>query len=93
MTKTLWQRVIEKWFTEHPASVSETYAEHFSKAMHFAMKLFYAGFACAIHAIVPGCCVTTGSKAIRDLHDEMVTFRVKKPAADSADGTSIEYMI
>ena len=88
--------MIKKWFTEHPASVNETYMEHFCKASSFSWQLFKASLACLIHAFFPACCVKTGSKAITDLHNKMVTFRVKGSelqAQPSAKEEHIEYMI
>jgi hypothetical protein len=88
--------MFKQLFIDHPNSVNETYPQHFVTAMSFSMKLFQAAIACFIHALVPGFCVKTGSKAITELHIKMVTFRVKgcdegvsKKQADS----SIEYMI
>lgn len=88
--------MIKKWFTEHPASVNETYFEHFGNAMSFSGQLFRASIACLIHAFFPACCVKSGSKAITDLHNKMVKFRVKgseKLSSSSVTEESIEYMI
>lgn len=88
--------MFKQLFIDHPKSVNETYTQHFFTAMSFSMKLFQAAIACFIHALVPGFCVKTGSKAITELHVKMVTFRVKGSAEEAsnkqADG-SIEYMI
>ncbi|WP_299073761.1 DUF6356 family protein [uncultured Paraglaciecola sp.] len=83
-------------FIDHPKSVNETYVEHFFVAMSFSIKLFKAAFASFIHAIVPGLCVKTGSKAITELHVKMVAFRVKKSGKSLSSNEldeSIEYMI
>lgn len=88
--------MINKWFTEHPASVNETYFEHFGNAISFSWQLFRASIACLIHAFFPACCVKSGSKAISDLHNKMVKFRVKGSAPESSEQIveeSIEYMI
>jgi hypothetical protein len=88
--------MLKQLFVDHPKSVNETYIQHFCTAMSFSMKLFQAAIACFIHALVPGFCVKTGSKAITELHVKMVTFRVKGSSGvapdKQADG-SIEYMI
>ncbi len=64
--------------------------------MSFSMKLFKAAIACFIHALVPGLCIKTGSKAITELHVKMVTFRVESnndvASTEQTEG-SIEYMI
>jgi hypothetical protein len=88
--------MFKKLFIDHPASIQETYVEHFVHAMSFSMKLFKAAFACFIHAVVPGLCIKTGSRAITELHHSMVVFRVngskKDSANDDLDGAP-EYMI
>jgi hypothetical protein len=60
------------------------------------MKLFKAAIACFIHALIPGLCIKTGSKAITELHVNMVTFRVKSSSEVTSNKQvedSIEYMI
>ncbi len=88
--------MFKKLFINHPKSVNETYIQHFFTAMSFSMKLFKAAIACFIHALVPGLCIKTGSKAITELHVKMVTFRVKsnnEAATNEQPEGSIEYMI
>lgn len=58
-------------FTDHPASVGETYGEHFLVATHFAAELAKASFACAVHAFYPNACTTTASGKVRALYAEM----------------------
>ena len=55
-------------FRDHPASVGETYVEHMAFAAWFAFKLFLAGGAALIHAIVPSLFETTASTHIRELY-------------------------
>jgi len=62
---------LKAYFTEHPASVGESYGEHFRVASHFSKELLLAGIACAVHAIVPNLFTTTGSSKVRQLHSEM----------------------
>lgn len=62
-------------FTEHPESVGETYFEHMGTASWFAMNMFVAGFACAVHALLPFAFQKTGSLRIKLLHDRMVLNR------------------
>jgi hypothetical protein len=88
--------MFNKLFCDHPASVQETYVQHFCHAMSFSIKLFKAAFACFIHAVVPGLCIKTGSRAITELHHSMVEFRVKtsEEKGPSSDFNSApEYMI
>lgn len=62
-------------FTDHPASVGETYGQHLHHAGYFGIRMMFAGFACLIHAILPFLFVKTGSLAITELHHKMVTHR------------------
>jgi hypothetical protein len=64
-----------KIFTEHPASVGETYAEHFRTATSFSAAMIAGGLACLFHAVFPFLCVTTASRTIARLHDKMVVNR------------------
>jgi hypothetical protein len=88
--------IFNKLFRDHPASVKETYLQHFWHAMSFSMKLFKAAFACFVHGVVPGLCIKTGSRAITELHQSMVVFRVKgseKGPQNSDFDSTPEYMI
>jgi|TARA_R110000868_G_scaffold2006_9_gene15803 hypothetical protein len=88
--------MFNKLFSDHPASVQETYTQHLCHAMSFSMKLFKAAFACFIHGLVPGLCIKTGSRAITELHQSMVVFRVKgskKESQNSDFDSAPEYMI
>jgi len=62
-------------FTEHPASVGETYTEHMGRAACFGVRMIGAGVACLIHALLPFLFVRTGSSAIAELNDRMVVNR------------------
>ena len=50
-------------FTEHPASVDETYLQH----ARFAFWLGLAALAALVHAVIPKLCETTASTIIRRL--------------------------
>lgn len=63
-------------FTEHPASVGETYGQHFVVACSFGGAMLRGGLACLLHAVFPFLCVRTGSSTIRGLHERMVVNRV-----------------
>jgi len=65
-------------FTSHPASVGETYLEHLASAWSFAWRMLTAAMACFLHGIFPFLFVSTGSSAIRELHDRMVVNRAKR---------------
>lgn len=72
---------MKRLFTEHPASVGESYLEHLGQALSFAGPLFLAALACLVHAFLPFLCVKTGSRAITRLHGRMVTHRDRRAAA------------
>ena len=55
-------------FTEHPASVDETYFEHMRFAAGMSAKLLKAAWCCGIHAVMPWRHCTTGSTAIKEMH-------------------------
>lgn len=74
---------LAKAFTEHPASVGETYFQHFNHSMSFSLRMLGGGLACMAHAFFPFLCVRTGSTQINKLHDKMVVNRDKQtPCAD-----------
>jgi hypothetical protein len=64
-------------FTEHPASVGETYGEHMMSAWGFAGRMVVAACACFVHGIFPFLCGTTGSGTIRELYGRMITHRLR----------------
>jgi hypothetical protein len=66
---------LHRLFTEHPASVGETYWGHLVRASWFSGKMLLAAGACLIHALFPFLFVKTGSQAITQLYSEMVTHR------------------
>ncbi len=55
-------------FRDHPASVGETYLGHMAFAAWFASRLFLAGGAALIHAVIPCLFETTASTHIRALY-------------------------
>lgn len=69
-------------FTQHPATVGESYFEHMGQAFSFAGSMFVGSLACAIHGLLPFLCLTTGSSTIRRLHQRMVTHRVRPQNTD-----------
>lgn len=62
-------------FTEHPATVGETYGQHFVTAMGFSLSLLRAAYCCGLHAVFPFICEKTGSQCIEGLYERMVTNR------------------
>lgn len=58
-------------FTEHPASLGETYPQHMRAALSFAGPLAKAAGAALVHAVFPFLFVTTASDTIKTLHGRM----------------------
>ncbi len=68
---------LQTLFTDHPASVGESYREHFAHASGFGLRMILGGLACILHGLLPFLFVRTGSKQVRVLHERMVTNRTK----------------
>jgi hypothetical protein len=62
-------------FTDHPASVGETYGEHLAAASGFGLGMIFGGLACLVHGLLPFLFVRTGSSTIARLHERMVVNR------------------
>jgi hypothetical protein len=68
-----------RFFTEHPASVGETYFEHLGVAMRFGLTMISGGLACCLHGLLPALCAKKGSETVRALHARMILHRKGKP--------------
>ncbi len=68
-------RALPRPFTDHPASVGESYAEHAQSAFGFAWRLQAASWAALVHALLPFLFAKTASGLITTLHQRMVTNR------------------
>jgi len=62
-------------FTEHPASVGESYGKHLGRATCFGLRMVCAGIACLVHGVLPFLFERTGSRAIADLNERMLVKR------------------
>jgi hypothetical protein len=62
-------------FTEHPASVGESYTTHFRHAAGFSISMLRGGLACMVHAVFPFLCTKTGSGIVASLNTRMITSR------------------
>ena len=74
-----------KLFTEHPASVGETYGEQMVMATGFGVRMIAGGIACLMHGQLPFLFVKTVSNWIAQLHDTMVANRRRKPMLTGLD--------
>jgi hypothetical protein len=76
---------LRRLFTEHPASVNETYWQHFANAMGFGLRMIGGGFVCIVHAFLPGVFCKTASGTIGELHDRMVVNRNRLSPSAAAE--------
>ena len=63
---------LRQWFLAHPASVGETYAEHFRVAAYFGLSMVAGGLACLVHALFPALFERTGSASVKRLYSKMI---------------------
>ncbi len=59
-------------FTAHPASLNESYGQHFWQAVGYSFKLWGAGTACLIHAIFPFLFAKTASNCLIHLTTDLI---------------------
>lgn len=62
---------LPRCFSDHPASVGESYVEHMRTALSFAGPLAAAAAAALVHAFLPWLFVTRASGTVRALHERM----------------------
>lgn len=80
--------MLDRWFLAHPRSVNESYLEHQACALKFSGSLLKASAICFVHALVPALFERTGSTMVKQLHQEMVTHRMRRPALSDASEAS-----
>jgi hypothetical protein len=64
-------------FVEHPASVGESYGQHFFHAFGFSLRMAAGALAVGVHAVFPFLFTRTGSAVLSSLHSDMITHRVR----------------
>ncbi len=79
-------------FLDHPASVGESYVEHFGVASRFGLTMIRGGLAGLVHAVLPFACKTTGSRTVMRLNQQIVDKRAAV-AADEVQRRTVEYVI
>jgi hypothetical protein len=72
--------MLSQLFTEHPATVNESYLQHFVNSSRFGLRMIGGGLVCLVHALLPGLFCTRASDTIGELHDRMIVKR-RQPAA------------
>ncbi|MGI9484033.1 MAG: DUF6356 family protein [Hyphomicrobiales bacterium] len=76
-------------FTNHPATVDETYWEHFMFATTRGVRMVGAGSAAIIHAFFPFLFETTASRMMKDLSDELTNRRQVAEGAEQKAATQV----
>ena len=84
--------MFRRLFPDHPASVGESYAEHFGVASRFGVTLIGGGLACLVNAVVPAAFKTTGSQTVLRLNKRIVEKRAAV-MADELQRRTVEYVI
>ena len=79
---------MKHWFTEHPATVGETYWQHLQSALCFSFHMALGCAACLVHAFFPFLFERTGSARIALLHDRMIVNRSRLNRIPSAEPTA-----
>ncbi|MGL3822203.1 DUF6356 family protein [Sphingopyxis sp. R3-92] len=70
--------MLKRIFVAHPASVGESYGQHFCHALGFSVAMFAGAIACLLHAFIPAMYTQTGSRIVIRLHDKMTVNRVSR---------------
>ena len=83
------QATLQRLFLSHPESVNESYGEHFLFALGFALRLFGAGLAALVHAIVPCLFEATASRMIREMHAKITSRAHHAPTRTPAATISV----
>lgn len=76
-------RLFFRLFVDHPASVDESFFQHFCFATRLASRLFLAAAAAFTHGLIPGLCTSTASNLIRELNTDL-TGRGPSAVTDAA---------
>ena len=84
--------MIRALFLDHPATLGETYWQHFGVATRFGWRLTTGGLRCMAHGLLPFAWKTSGSDTVRALHAELVAKRSAARAAQTQMAT-VEYVI
>ncbi|MEM8728863.1 MAG: DUF6356 family protein [Pseudomonadota bacterium] len=67
----IWPQTWKRIFVDHPQSVDESYFEHLRFAGWFASRLFAAGGAALVHALIPCLFEKTAGRMVHQMHDRL----------------------
>ena len=74
--------LVDTLLTRHPREIGESYGEHAVHATYIGARMIVAGFACLVHAVLPGLFVRTATRAVADIESLMNT-RSSRALADA----------
>jgi hypothetical protein len=63
--------MLRRLFLDHPASVGESYGQHFRVAAGFGWAMLVGAIGAFVHALVPALCQRTGSTTVKRLHERL----------------------
>ena len=84
--------MFRRLFLDHPATVGESFTQHFGVASRFGIAMIWGGLGAVAHAFVPAVCKTRGSDTVAALHAQMVAKR-GAVRADQTQMKTVEYII
>jgi hypothetical protein len=73
--QTIGAMGINSIFTEHPATVGQTYWQHCGSSLSFGYSLLRASLAAGVHALFPCAFEKTASGIVSELYQRMVVNR------------------
>ncbi|HZU51383.1 MAG TPA: DUF6356 family protein [Sphingomicrobium sp.] len=63
--------LMDRLFMQHPRSLGMSWAAHGAGAVAIGLRLVGAGFACLVHAVVPGIFTQTAGRTVTHMYDHM----------------------
>ncbi len=76
--------MLDKLFFEHPRDIGESYGEHAGHALDIGGRLLLAGFACLVHALVPGLLIRRASNTVDYINELMAQREARVPTQSTA---------
>jgi len=75
--------MLDKLFFEHPRDIGESYGEHAGHALDIGLRLLFAGFACLVHALLPGLFIRNATNTVGYIN-ELMAQREAQPTQSGA---------
>lgn len=76
-------------FTDHPASVGESYGQHFGVATKFGVTMILGGVGAILHGVFPWMFETTGSRTVQTLYHQITGRGPAQHGADEWEGAGV----